>query len=120
MKTKTGTIIAIAVCAIFGMSSMNSFAAEKKVINSDQKMETVSEQSDLAGECALNVLENITTQEADAFVERYAAKQISLVQAAKEADFLKSAEQITAAGADTEIEKYAGMQLLVLKAKTTK
>jgi hypothetical protein len=123
MKTKLRTIKVIGTLAIIGLITTNAVADNKKGINSDAltpNTELLVSQTKMSEDAIITAFEELTAQEADAQIEKYATKQISLSELTAESDFLNSAESFTASGVDSEIVKYASKLVSIQKTKIAK
>jgi hypothetical protein len=115
MKTKIKTIATIAACAILGMTSMTSFAGEKKTAALEAKTDSFADLSNLSGENALYMMEAITSEGSDAIIAQYADRQVSEIESEEAAEFENAVKQITEESAAMETAKYAEMQILAIQ-----
>jgi hypothetical protein len=109
------TIVTIAACTVFGLTSMVSFASERKSAGMEQKTETLTEQSGLIFDNSFAEMEAYTAEGSASFVDQYAGKQLLALEMEAEGDFLNEAGMVTAEGSSLETEKYADMQLLAIE-----
>jgi mannitol-specific phosphotransferase system IIBC component len=124
MKTKIKTLLAICVLGFMGLINIQAIADEKKVANTELNIpeaELLASETLKAEELFIVTAEELTAQGADAEIEKYALRQVQLVEnSASRSEFLDSAEIYTATGADLEIEKYAKKQIELLRTRTGK
>ena len=120
MKTTFRSLAIIGTFAIIGFTNINAVADNKKALNSEQKEEAVTTESNAIAEAALDVLEYNTSLGSDSILNWYASKMISLIQTEVENEFIKTAELETASTASAETEKYADMLIEAMKAKAEK
>jgi hypothetical protein len=124
MKTKIKTLLAICILGFVGLINIQASTDNKKLVLAETNVaETELAASEIlkAEELFIQSAEQITALEADAEIEKYASKQILLIDNTLEiSDFLNSEESVTASGADLEIEKYANKQVSLLKSRSSK
>jgi len=125
MKTKIRTLIAISALGMIGFTNTNATAGNNKKVACtevcSENMETMNIESLNTDEAFIASAEELTAMETDAQVEKYAAKQIRLIEnEAEKSGFLTRAESMTAESADLEVEKYAQKQISLLLARTGK
>jgi len=124
MKTKIKTLLAICVLGFMGLINISAIADNKKAANTEINIantELLASETLKAEELFIQTAEELTAMGTDAEIEKYALRQVLLVEnTTSQSEFLDSAEIYTATGVDLQIEKYAKKQIELLRTRTGK
>jgi hypothetical protein len=124
MKTKIRTLIAICILGFVGLININATADNKKVTNTEVSIANanlLAIETLKAEDLFIQTAEELTAKEADAEIEKYALRQVRLIESSiTRSELPDSAELYTAAGADLEVEKYARKQIELLRVRAEK